>query len=291
MELFLNQLVNGLCQGAIYALMAVGYSIIAGITGLVSFAYGDIMTLGAFASFYAFQYAGNHIILGLIASFAATWILGALIYKICYERFLNAPRYITLICTFAFGTALRNLMQILFGEAKKPMLNIVKNKIFYLGPIMVSSLQIVILIIVFAMSIGLSLYMNKSRVGLKLRAVSQDRTAASVVGINVSRYTMIGSCIGSGFGGIAGVLLAIYYQTVYPMLGNIMSMKSFAASVLGGLTDTTMSSLGGICIGITENIGISLTSASLRDIFTFAFLMLVLIIKPQGFAKKKGVRP
>ena len=291
MNYFLNQLMNGICQGAIYALMAMGYSVIAGITGMVSFTYGDIMTIGAFATFYAFQFAGNHIILGILAAFAATWLIGVVVYKTCYERFLDAPRHITLICTFGFGTLLRNLMQILFGEAKKPMLNVVNNMVFDIGPISISLLQIVILLIVIALSILLNLYFKKTKTGLMLRAVGEDRTAASVVGINVKKYTLIGSCIGSSLGGVAGMLLAVYYQTVYATLGNYMSMKSFSASVLGGLSDVGLSSLGGICIGIIENLGIAVSSASFRDIFTFTFLMLVLIIKPQGFAAKKGARP
>ncbi len=291
MSFFLNILVNGICQGAIYALMAMGYSVIAGITGLVSFCYGDLMTLGAFASYYAFMYAGNNILFGIIAAFSLSWITGIIVYKLCYERFLNAPKYITLICTFAFGTLLRNLMQIIFGESKKPMLNIVKNKLFHFGSVSITLLQIVILLIVLILSILLSLFMNKSKTGLTLRAISQDRTAASVVGINVKKYTMIGSCMGTALGGIAGMLLGVYYQTVYATLGNTMSMKSFSASVLGGLTDVAMSSVGGMCIGIIENLGIALASTDFRDIFAFTFLVIVLIIKPQGFSKKGGVRP
>ena len=154
MEYFISQLINGICQGAIYALMAIGYSVIAGVTGMVSFTYGDIMTIGAFASFYVFQFAGNHLILGLLGSFLGTWLLGIVLYKLCYEKFLNAPRYIPMICTFACGIAIRNLAQIIFGEAKKPMLNVVKNQIIDLGFAQITLLQIAILLTVVILAVS-----------------------------------------------------------------------------------------------------------------------------------------
>lgn len=292
MEYLLSQIINGICQGAIYALMAIGYSVIAGVTGMVSFCYGDLMTMGAFASFYIFEYAGSNILLGVLAAFVACWLLGIVVYKLCYQRFLNAPRHITMICTFAFGIGIRNLAQILFGESRKPMLNIVENQAFSFGSnLQITMLQITIILTVIALALALSWFLNKTRIGLSLRAISQDKTAAYVVGIDAKKYSLIGSCLGSSLGGVAGLLLAIYYQTVYVTLGSSMSMKSFSATVLGGLTDVVWSAVGGLLIGVIENIGISVTNTSFRDLFTFSFLLLVLLIRPQGFAKKKGGRP
>ena len=292
MEYLASQLINGICQGAIYALMAIGYSVIAGVTGMVSFCYGDLMTMGAFAAFYIFEYAGTNILFGVAASFIACWLLGIVVYKLCYERFLEAPRHITMICTFGFGIGIRNLAQILFGEARKPMLNIVENHAFQLGPqIRITLLQLTIFATVIILALLLTWFLNKTKTGISLRAISQDKTASYVVGINVKKYAMIGSCLGSSLGGIAGLLLAVYYQTVYVTMGSSLSMKSFSATVLGGLTDVGFSAFGGLCIGVIENIGIALSNASFRDLFTFSFLMLVLIIRPQGFATKKGVRP
>ncbi|MDO5406772.1 MAG: branched-chain amino acid ABC transporter permease [Eubacteriales bacterium] len=292
MEYVLSQLINGICQGMIYALMAIGYSVIAGVTGMVSFCYGDLMTMGAFAAFYMFEFAGSNIVLGVISSFIACWLLGIIIYKLCYEKFLNAPRHITMICTFAFGIGMRNLAQILFGEARKPVLNVVGNRAIILGKsIRITMLQITIIVTVIILAILLSWFLNKTKWGLSLRAISQDKTASYVVGINAKRYSLIGSCLGSSLGGVAGLLLAVYYQTVYVTMGNALSMKSFSATVLGGLTDVPLSALGGLCIGVIENLGITLTDSSFRDLFTFSFLMLILLIRPQGFASKKGARP
>ncbi len=291
MEYILNQLINGICQGAIYALMAISYSVVVGVTGMVTFTHGEVMMIGAFAAFYVFQYAGSHLVLGLAGAFAASWLLGMLVYKICYEHFFNAPRHISLICTVGFSTLVQNLAQIVFGANRKPVLNIIENHVFRLGPVRISLIQVMILIIVIVLATLLTVYFNKTRAGMALRAVSQDKEAAYMVGISVKKTAMVGNCIGCGIGGIAGMLLSVYYQTCYATMGSTMSMKAFSASVLGGMTDVRFSSIGGMLIGIIENLGITFSSASFRDVFAFGFLILVLIIRPQGLAARKGARP
>jgi len=291
MEYFLNQLINGLCQGAIYALMAIGYSVVVGVVGMVTFTHGEVIMIGAFASFYVFEACGNNLLLGVAASFLASWLIGMFVYKVCYERFFNAPRHISLICTIGASMLIKNLAQIIFGPNQKPMLNVVENKFFNFGTVQISMVQVIVIITVVVLAILLSLFFNKTKWGIALRAVSQDKSAAYLMGVNVKRTAMIGNCIGCGLGGVAGMLLAIYYQTLSATMGGSMGMKAFSSSVLGGLTDIRCSALGGLCIGIIENLGITISSASFRDIFAFGFLILVLIIKPEGFASKKGVRP
>lgn len=291
MDYFLNQLINGLCQGAIYALMAVGYSVVVGVVGMVTFTHGEVIMIGAFASFYVFQLCGHNLFLGVLAAFAASWVLGMVIYKICYEHFFNAPRHISLICTVGASMLFKNLAQIIFGPNQKPMLEVIPNRMFSIGPVQISLVQIIVIITVVALSTLLSLFFNKTKWGIALRAVSQDKTAAYMMGINVKRTAMTGNCIGCGLGGVAGMLLSIYYQTLSATMGGPMGMKAFSSSVLGGLTDIRLSALGGLCIGVIENLGITVSSASFRDVFAFGFLILVLIIRPEGFAAKKGARP
>ncbi len=291
MEYFLNQLINGLCQGAIYALMAIGYSVVVGVVGMVTFTHGEVIMIGAFASFYVFNALGNNLFMGVLASFAASWIIGMIVYKVCYEHFFNAPRHISLICTIGFSILIKNLAQIVFGPNQMPMLNVVENSVYQLGPIQISTVQILVIVIVVVLAGTLSLVFNKTKWGIALRAVSQDKTAAYMMGINVKRTAMIGNCIGCGLGGVAGMLLSIYYQTLSATMGGSYGMKAFSSSVLGGLTDIRFSAIGGMCIGLIENLGITISSASFRDVFAFGFLILVLIIRPQGFASKKGARP
>lgn len=291
MEYFLNQLINGLCQGAIYALMAIGYSVVVGVVGMVTFTHGEVIMIGAFASFYAFEMLGNNLLIGAAAAFAASWLIGMFVYKVCYERFFNAPRHISLLCTIGVSILIKNLAQILFGPNQKPMLNVVRNSVYSLGYVNVSAVQMVIIVVVVLLAGLLSFFFNRTRWGIALRAVSQDKNAAYLVGINVRRTAMVGSCLGCGLGGIAGMLLSIYYQTLNATMGGPLGMKAFSSSVLGGLTDTRYSAIGGLCIGIIENLGITISSASFRDIFAFGFLILVLLIRPGGFVPKVKVRP
>lgn len=294
MEYVLNQLINGICQGAIYALMAIGYSTIVGVVGMVTFTYGEIMMIGAYGAFYAFQFAGNNIVLGLLFSFACSFVLGIAVYKLCYERFFNAPRHISLLCTIGFSMLVKNLVQIVFGPEVKSLPNVIQNKTFslHLGSISLDFrlLQLVIMGLVIVLALLLTLFFNHTRRGVALRAVSQNKEAAYLVGINVKRTAMLGNCIGCGFGGIAGCLLAIYYINFYSYTFGTFSTKAFSASVLGGLVDLRMSALGGLCIGIIENLGIAFSSATFRDVFAFLFLIVMLLLRPQGFAKKKGTR-
>lgn len=291
MEYFISQLVNGLCQGSIYALMAIGYSVVVGVVGMVTFTHGEVIMIGAFASYYVFNAFGNNLLLGVIASFAASWVIGMIIYKACYEHFFNAPRHISLICTIGISTVIKNLAQIFFGPNQLPMLNIVENTIYTIGPVQISTVQILVLVVVIVLATLLSMLFSLTKWGIALRAVSQDKTAAYMMGINVKRMAMIGNCIGCGLGGVAGMLLAIYYQTLMATMGGSYGMKAFSSSVLGGLTDIRFSAIGGLCIGIIENLGITFTSASYRDVFAFGFLIIVLLIRPQGFVTKKGARP
>ena len=294
MEYVLNQLVNGLCQGAIYALMAIGYSVIVGVVGMVTFTYGEIMMIGAFSSYYIFLLFGNNLPLAILAAFTGSFLIGIVVYKLCYEKFFNAPRHISLLCTIGISMLIKNLAQIVFGPETKPVLDIVENKTFtlMLGSVRldIKLLQIVVIVLVVVLASALTLFFNKTKWGIALRAVSQNKDAAYLVGINVKRTAMIGNCIGSGFGGIAGILLCIYYYSVSATMGGIYSMKAFAASVLGGLVDIRFYALGGLCIGVIENLGIAISAATFRDVFAVGFLILVLLIRPQGFVSKKGVR-
>lgn len=294
MEYILSQLMNGLCQGAIYALMAIGYSVIVGVVGMVTFTYGEIMMIGAFSAYYIFLLVGQSLWIAIPAAFLGAFLIGIVVYKVCYERFFNAPRHISLLCTIGISTLIKNLAQIVFGPETKPIQGIINNRIYTLNlfgvSVNIKLLQIVIILLVIFLALLLTLFFNKTKWGVMLRAVSQNREASYMVGINVKRVTMMGNSIGCGFGGIAGILLAIYYFTAYPTMGSAYSIKAFSSSVLGGLVDLRFSALGGLCIGVIENLGITFSSASFRDIFAFGFLILVLIVRPQGFASKKGNR-
>ena len=287
---FLQQLINGICQGSIYALVAIGYTLIVGITGLVSFCYGETVMVGAFLSWLAMSYLGDSPVLAILVALFGTAIVGAIIHKICYERFFDAPRHISLMCTIGMGILLKSLAQIVTRSETKPIAKLFGNGYIDIGAIRISYVQIAVLSIVIVASIALSIFMNKTKVGIMLKAVSQDKKAAALVDINVSKATMLGNMLGCGMGGVSGILYAVYYTSFKATMGNAIGMKAFSSSALGGLSDVAVSAIGGLNIGIFENIGISIFGSSYRDLIAFVFLILVLVIKPTGlsFGSKGG---
>ncbi len=286
MEYLLSQIINGLCQGAIYALLAIGYSSIVGVVGLVTFTYGEIIMFGAFAGFYFFNIFGNNIFLGILSSFMASFVIGIFVYKICYEHFFKAPRHVSLLCTIGCSMLLKNLAQMIFGPNQKPLLGVVESRFYGTDTVHISMLQIIIITTVLVLSTLLALFFNKTKWGICLRAVSQDKEASYLMGINVRRMALLGNCVGCGLGGVGGILLSIHYQIIVATMGGALSMKAFSSSVLGGLTDIRYSALGGLLIGVIENLGISISSASFRDLFAFLFLIIVLMLKPEGLNRK-----
>lgn len=284
----LEQLINGICQGSIYALMAIGYAVIYGVVGLVTFTYGEIIMMGSFSAFYYFIAFGDNLVMAIIVGFVAAAIVGILVHKVCYQRFLDAPRYISLICTIGMSMFLKNLATIVFGSEMKGMPTFFGDQYITIGDIRIGYLKLIIIAIVILLSIILTIYLKTTRMGMKLRAVSQDKKAAALVGINVKNTTLIGNCIGCGLGGIAGILLGVYYNSVLPTMGGMAGMKAFSAMVMGGMGSIVGSAISGTIIGIVENMGIAFASSGLRDVFAFVLLVIVLVVRPQGLFAKKG---
>lgn len=289
-EYIMEQVLNGVCQGSIYALMAIGYSFIYGIVGLVTFAYGEVCMVGAFSAYYAFILFGKNLALGLVAGFAGGILAGLLIYKFCYERFLLAPSHIAIICTVAMSTLLKSLAQIFIGTSVKVMPAPMQGQYITIGNFRITYIQITVILTVILMASLLQLFTKKTETGIQLRAVSQNKKAATLMGININKMSLLGNCIGCGLGGMAGLLLAIYYQNVYALMGQAVGFKAFSAVVLGGLSNVGAAAVGGLLIGLLENIGIMFFSANYRDTIAFVFMVIVLIVMPQGIGTKKEYR-
>ncbi len=322
--MLLEQIVNGLGQGMIYALMSIGYALIFGVVGLVTFAHGDVIVLGAFTSYYLFTYTGANLLVALAGGFLVSGAMGFVIHRVCYNRFFTSPRQISLVCTIGMGMFLRNLLQVAAGtEAKAIPEQFGMGSITFLG-LRITYMQLVILAVVLVLVGALTVFLNKTRLGLSLKAVSMDRTASAMVGINTKRATTLGNMIGCGLAGVAGVLLAVYYGrippmvgsntnrastlgnmigcgpagvagvllavyygSITPMMGGSIGMKAFCCAVLGGMSNIWGAAVGGLLIGVFENLGIMIFSAGMRDIVSFVCLILVLLVKPEGlFARR-----
>lgn len=287
---FLQQILNGICQGSIYALIAVGYTLIVGIVGLITFVYGETLMVGAMSVLFLYEVFKLNIVTAAIVGFISSAIVGVFVHKLCYSRFMNAPRYISLLCTIGCSILIKNLAQIYCGVEQKKMPSIIKVKSFNINGLYITNTQLIIIATVIVASIGLTLFLYKTKIGLRLRAVSQDKTASRLVGINVERDTLIGNCIGTGLGGIAGVLIALYLNTTSATMGTMIGFKALIFCVLGGLQSIVGAAVGGLVVGLVENIGIMFLSTTYRDLFSFVFLVLALMIKPEGLFVRKVKR-
>ena len=280
----LQQLINGLSQGSIYALMAIGYTLIVGVVGLITFAYGEMVMIGAMSAYLFYTYVTPNFFLGLLVAFISSRIAGIFIHKVAYERFLDAPKSIALLCTVGCSLLIKNLAQIAFGSQGNAMPPAFETKPFYLfgTDLYITTIHMVVIAIVVVLAIGLSLFLYKTRVGLMLRAVSQDKMAASLVAINVKKVTLIGNIVGTGLGGIAGLLYGTYLTNVSTVFGTVVGLKAISACVLGGMTNIPGAALGALLIGILENFGIALFTSSYRDIIGFLVVFIALSFRPEG---------
>ena len=280
----LQQLINGLSPGSIYALMAIGYTLIVGVVGLITFAYGEMVMIGAMSAYLFYTYVTPNFFLGLLVAFISSGIAGIFIHKVAYERFLDAPKRIALLCTVGCSLLIKNLAQIAFGSQGNAMPPAFETKPFYLfgTDLYITTIHMVVIAIVVVLAIGLSLFLYKTRVGLMLRAVSQDKMAASLVAINVKKVTLIGNIVGTGLGGIAGLLYGTYLTNVSTVFGTVVGLKAISACVLGGMTNIPGAALGALLIGILENFGIALFTSSYRDIIGFLVVFIALSFRPEG---------
>lgn len=286
---FIQQIFNGLTQGSIYALMAIGYSIILGIVGMVTFVHGEVIMIGAFAGFFMITFMKAHISLALVAGFIASWIVGMVIERICYRPFRQGPREIALICTIGLSIFLRSLSQVVFGTEQKLMPDMFDGKFLAWGDIRITYIQLLIIGIVIIFSFGLQQIFYRTKSGIALRAVSMNKEAAALLGVNVNRSILLGNSLGCALGGISGVLLGVYYNSVHPIMGASVAMKAFTATVFGGVGSIPGAALGGILLGIFENLGVAVFSSGYRDIISFSLLISVLLIRPSGIMGRKGV--
>lgn len=283
---YLQQIINGIAQGSIYALTAVGYAIILGIVNIPSFVHGDVMMVGAFVGYYSVLLFPHNILLVFIIVFAANWFLGIIVDMVCYKRFRNSPRQVMLICTVGVSIFLKSSAQVTFGTQQKLIPDLLGNNFFALGEIRITYVQIFIVSVVIFTVFLLQILLFRTKIGLSVRAVSMNKRASALVGINVNQAMEFGTCLGCALGGIAGILLGIYYNAVHPLMGGNAAMKAFVSVIFGGI-NIPGAALGGLLLGIFENMGVAFFGSGYRDIVGYVILIVVLLIKPSGLLGRK----
>lgn len=287
MTQFLQQLVNGLSLGSIYALIALGYTMVYGIIKLINFAHGDIYMLGAFTAFYATTVFHLNFFLALIVAMVLCGVLGVFIERIAYKPLRHATRITALITAMGVSYILEYTTQYFAGsEVKTFPEDVLNNAVFQIGGIQISQQQIYIIAVTLILMLALTYIVGRTRMGRAMRAVSVDEKAAELMGISVDRTISFTFLLGSVLAGAAGVLVGVYYNSINPLMGMVPGLKAFIAAVFGGIGIIPGAMIGGFAIGIAETMVVAYGSSLYRDAIVYVILILILIIKPAGLLGK-----
>ena len=286
---FLTYLISGLALGSVYAIIALGYTMVYGIAKMLNFAHGDIIMAGGYVAFYAFSKFGLPGYLSIILSIIFSTILGVIIERLAYKPLRAASSLSVLITAIGVSYFLQNAAQLMFGSDTKifpTMLTEGSLKLFN-GQLTISYLTIITIVTCIIIMVGLTTFINKTKIGKAMRACAEDKGAAQLMGINLNTTISITFAIGSGLAAVAAVLLCSTYPSLSPTLGSMPGIKAFTAAVFGGIGSVPGALLGGILLGIIENLTKAYISTQLSDAIVFTVLIVVLLIKPTGLLGKK----
>jgi branched-chain amino acid transport system permease protein len=295
---FLQQLINGLALGSILALIALGYTMVYGILRFINFAHGDVFMLGAFAGFYltpkvAAFVPTPSIWTGLLVMFAAMVIcagIGIVIERLAYRPLRRSSKLTVLITAIGVSMFLEYAGQLVFGAAPKSFPALIPvYPITHVGGLSITSNQVIVLAMTVLLLVALRFIVLKTKIGMAMRALSFNPEAAALMGINTDIVISFTFGLGSALAAAAGILFAINYPAIDPLMGIMPGLKAFIAAVLGGIGNLPGAALGGLIIGVTETLVAGYVSSTYRDAIAFGILILILIIKPSGLLGKKEI--
>ena len=288
---FITNLINGVSLGSIYAVIALGYTMVYGIAKMLNFAHGDVIMVGAYIVFALTSYAGVNPYLALVISMAACTLLGMAIERFAYKPLRGASPLAVLITAIGVSYFLQNMALLIFGSQAKSFTSIVNLPALTLagGKITISAETIVTIIVSLIIMVSLTLFVNKTKPGRAMLAVSEDKGAAQLMGVNVNATISLTFAIGSGLAAVAGVLLCSAYPTLSSQTGAMPGIKAFVAAVLGGIGSIPGAGIGGVLIGVIEILSRSYISSQMADAIVFAVLIIVLLVKPTGILGKKYI--
>ncbi len=286
----LSHLLNGLSLGSVYAIIALGYTMVYGIAKMLNFAHGDVIMIGAYISFCAIHYWNLPPALGVALAMLVCTVLGILIERLAYKPLRQATSLAVLITAIGMSYLLQNSALLIWGSNTKSYPDIIQLDSISLlgGQLTIKAETIVTVLACIVIMIVLTLFTNKTKMGKAMRVVSEDKGAAELMGINVNLTISITFAIGSALAAIAGVLLCSAYPALTPTTGSMPGIKAFTAAVFGGIGSIPGAMIGGILLGVIEILGKAYISMELGDAFVFAVLIIVLLVKPTGLLGKKA---
>ena len=267
-------------------------ALILGTLRLVTFAHGEVFMPGAFMAYTTVSLWKGPMLLGVLLAIVASGLFGVLIEYVGYRKLRNAPRHSSLLVTIGFSIVFINVAQLIWGaETRSFPRGLAPVHLEILG-LTFSSMQIIVYALTISVLIALQLVMNRTKLGRAIRATSQDHEAAFVMGVNINRIYSFTFGLASALGGLGGVLVGIYYNSVFPTMGAMMGLKAFSACILGGLSSVPGAFVAGVFLGVIENLSVAYVSSGYRHVFSFLILIIVLIVRPSGLfgteAKKRA---
>lgn len=287
---FLTHLFSGIGLGSIYAIIALGYTMVYGIAKMLNFAHGDVIMIGAFVMYTVTASAlGSNALVGILISIIVCALLGVIIEKVAYKPLRGASPLAVLITAIGVSYLLQNLALLIFGADTKTFTSVVTIPAITLagGKLVITGITIVTVIVCVIIMVALTLFVKKTKTGVAMQAVSEDKGAAQLMGIDVNKTISITFAIGSGLAAIAGVLMCSAYPALSPYTGSMPGIKAFVSAVFGGIGSIPGAMIGGILLGVIENLGKAYISTELSDAIVFAVLIVVLLIRPTGILGKK----
>lgn len=283
---FLSYFITGVSLGGIYALIALGYTMVYGIAKMLNFAHGDVIMIGGYIAFVALSSMHTSVFVAVLMSILTCILLGILIEKIAYKPLRDASPLAILITAIGVSYFLQNVALLIFGSAAKSFTSVVPKMKLNL-PVNITGETIVTIIVTIIIAVLLTLFVNRTKSGKAMLAVSEDRGAAQLMGINVNNTISLTFAIGSGLAAVASILLCSTYPQISPYTGAMPGIKAFTAAVFGGIGSIPGAMVGGIVLGIIESLSKAYISSQLSDAIVFAVLILILLIKPTGLFGKK----
>ena len=289
MELFLAQLLNGISIGSIYALVALGYTMVYGIVKLINFAHGDIIMVGAYVVYLLVRHMGLPFLPSVLLAMLACAILGVAMEKIAYKPLRKATRLSALITAIGVSLFLQNSFMVMMGSSPRPFPALhAPGHVNIFGNVNASNLTIITIVTAILMMVLLQIIVKKTRVGKAMRAVSEDSGAASLMGINVNATIAITFAIGSALAAVGSALYASTFPLADPFMGMMLGLKAFVAAVVGGIGIIPGAMLGGFLLGIAESMTNAYISSQLSDAVVFGMLIIILLFKPAGLLGKSA---
>ena len=286
---FLSYLINGISLGSVYAIIALGYTMVYGIARMLNFAHGDIIMVGGFTVFTIVTTMGGSPVVGILASVVVCTVLGVTIERVAYRPLRDASPLAVLITAIGVSYLLQNVALLIFGSNARQFTSVITVPALKLagGKLSISSVTIVTILSYIVIMAALMTFINKTKMGQAMLAVSEDRGAATLMGINVNRTISVTFAIGSALAAVAGVLLCSAYPSLSPYTGSMPGIKAFVAAVFGGIGSIPGAFIGGILLGIIENLAKAYISSQLSDAIVFSVLIIVLLVRPTGILGKK----